>query len=168
MFYIIKTQYDTMLITVKRIYTCSTYTISKVYADGQYVCDALEDADRMLDDSMSEAEILKRKVKGKTAIPTGKYRVLMDVISYKYSNSSYFKRICGCKLPRLYNVKGFSGILIHTGNTAEDTEGCLLVGYNKEKGKVLDSKKAFEKLYPMLKISHDIGQPIWIEYKRTY
>ena len=157
-----------MLITVKRIYTCSLYTISHVYVDGSYICDALEDTDRMLDDSMSEAEIYAKKIKARTAIPTGKYRVLMDIISYKYSKSKYYQRICGCKVPRLFNVKGYSGILIHTGNTHEDTEGCLLVGYNKVKGKVIDSKVAFEKLYRILKNAHDVGQQIYIEITRTY
>lgn len=157
-----------MLITVKRIYTNTRYTISHVYIDGSYICDALEDTDRMLDDSMSEDEIYAKKIKGLTAIPTGKYRVLMDIISYKYSNSPFYKRICGCKVPRLFNVKGYSGILIHTGNTHEDTEGCILLGYNKVKGKVIDSKVAFEKFYRILRSAHDIGQPIWCEIVRTY
>lgn len=157
-----------MLITVKRIYTNTRYTISHVYIDGSYICDALEDTDRMLDDSMSEAEIYDKKIKGLTAIPTGKYRVLMDIISYKYSNSPFYKRICGCKVPRLLNVPCWSGILFHTGNTHEDTEGCILLGFNKIKGKVIDSKIAFEKFYRILKNAHDMGQPIWCEIVRTY
>ena len=157
-----------MLITVKRIYTNTRYTISHVYIDGSYICDALEDTDRMLDDSMSEDEIYAKKIKAMTAIPTGKYRVLMDIISYKYSNSPFYKRICGCKVPRLYNVKCWSGILFHTGNTHEDTEGCILLGFNKIKGKVIDSKIAFEKFYRILKNAHDMGQPIWCEIVRTY
>ena len=157
-----------MLITVKRIYTCSLYTISHVYVDSSYICDALEDTDRMLDDSMSEAEIYAKKIKARTAIPTGKYRVLMDIISYKYSKSKYYQRICDCKVPRLFNVRGYSGILIHTGNTHEDTEGCILLGYNSIKGKVVNSKQAFEKFYRILRNAHDMGQPIWCEIIRTY
>ena len=157
-----------MLITVKRIYTCSLYTISHVYIDKEYICDALEDTDRMLDDSMSEVEIYTKKIKARTAIPTGKYRVLMDIISYKYSKSKYYQRICDCKVPRLFNVKGYSGILIHTGNTHEDTEGCILLGYNKVKGKVINSKVAFEKFYNILKAANDRGEDIWIDIKRTY
>ena len=157
-----------MNIEVKRIYTNDTYTISHIYADGSYVCDGLEDCDRMLDSSMPEKEILKIKIKSRTAIPTGKYKVLMDVISPKFSKKEYYKKICGGKVPRVSDVKGYSGILIHVGNTHTDTAGCLLVGYNKIKGKVVNSKEAFEKLYRMMKIADSIGETIWINYTRNY
>lgn len=157
-----------MNILVKRIYTNDTYTISHIYADGSYVCDGLEDADRGLDQSMTEKEILKIKIKSRTAIPTGKYKVLMDVISPKFSKKEYYKKICGGKVPRIVDVKNFLGILIHVGNTHTDTAGCLLVGYNKIKGRLVNSKEAFEKLYRMMKIADSIGETIWITYTRTY
>lgn len=157
-----------MKVLVKRIYTCAAYTISHVYIDGLYVCDALEDTDRMLDQSMSESDILDIKIKGKTAIPTGKYKMLMNIQSPKFSKYTYYKKTCNGYLPRLNYVKGFTGILWHCGNTAKDTDGCLLLGYNKEKGKVLNSRQAFEKVYNMLKLAVDIGQTIWVEYTRTY
>lgn len=157
-----------MNILVKRIYTNDTYTISHIYADGSYVCDGLEDADRGLDQSMTEAELIKMKVKSRTAIPTGKYKVLMDVISPKFSKKEYYKKICGGKVPRIVDVKNFLGILIHVGNTHTDTAGCLLVGYNKIKGRLVNSKEAFEKLYRMMKIADSIGETIWITYTRTY
>ena len=84
-------------------------------------------------------EILANKLKGITAIPTGKYDVILTF-------SPRFK----CVLPLLLNVKGFEGIRIHPGNSAEDTEGCLLVGENKEKGKVINSRATFEKLMSVL------------------
>ena len=59
-----------MLITIKRIYTCNDYTIGHLYIDGTYICDTLEDTDRMLDQSMSESYILSKKKKNLTAIPT--------------------------------------------------------------------------------------------------
>lgn len=157
-----------MNILVKRIYTNDTYTISHIYADGSYVCDGLEDADRGLDQSMTEAELMKMKVKSRTAIPTGKYKVTLDVISPKMSKKKYYMDICGGRVPRVLDVKAYSGILIHVGNTHTDTAGCLLVGYNKIKGKVINSKEAFEKLYHMMKIAKSIGEQIWIEYVRTY
>ena len=125
-----------MRLTLMRIANRDTYCIGKLYIDGEYLCDVLEDTDRGLDDSMSEKDILKLKVKGETAIPTGIYPV---TITY----SPKYKK----QMPLINNVKGYSGIRIHSGNTAKDTEGCLLVGQNKEVGKVLNSRKMFDILY---------------------
>lgn len=124
-----------MEINVKRVFTCDKYTIGRLYVDGEYMCDTLEDCDRGLDDSMDEKTIKRLKVYGKTAIPTGTYRV---VLSY----SSRFRKI----LPEILNVKGYSGVRIHTGNTPEDTLGCILVGRNTKKGMVTESRKTFEPL----------------------
>ncbi len=157
-----------MIIRVDRIYNSPKYCISHVYVNNLYVCDAIEDTDRMLDDSMSNTEIAKKKVYGQTAIPTGTYRVLMNIVSPKYSKSAYFKKVCGGKVPRLVGVKGFDGILIHTGNDEDDTYGCLIVGFNKVKGKVVDSRVAFEKLYPMLNAANKNGEEIKITYTRKY
>lgn len=157
-----------MILTLKRIYTCSTYTIGHLYIDGSYICDTIEDTDRMLDSSMSIEQIAKIKVKGMTAIPTGRYKVLMNIISPKYSKSKYYMNICKGRVPRLANVPGYQGVLIHVGNTAADTEGCLLLGYNKVKGQVISSKVAFEKVYNKLKIADNIGQSIYIDIIRKY
>ncbi len=128
-----------MEIRVKRIARKDGYTIGKMYVDNAYFCDTLEDADRGLADTMEIDEILANKLKGITAIPTGKYEVILTF-------SPRFKRV----LPLLLNVKGFEGIRIHPGNSTEDTEGCLLVGENKEKGKVINSRATFEKLMSVL------------------
>lgn len=120
-----------MEITVKRIAKRPAYTIGKMYLDGMYFCDTLEDTVR---DLTKEA-----KVYGKTAIPAGKYPV---VISF----SPRFKK----DLPLLMNVPYFSGVRIHSGNTAEDTEGCILVGENKAVGKVLNSRATFTRLMEKL------------------
>ena len=157
-----------MKLTLKRIYTCKDYTIGHLYVDGSYICDTLEDTDRMLDSSMSLDQIAKIKVKGMTAIPTGRYKVLMNIVSPKYSKSKYYMNICKGRVPRLDNVPGYSGVLIHVGNTAADTEGCLLLGYNKVKGQVLNSKVAFEKVYNKLSIAKSIGQTIYIDIVRNY
>jgi hypothetical protein len=157
-----------MILTLNRIYTCKDYTIGHLYVDGSYICDTLEDTDRMLDSSMSLDQIAKIKVKGMTAIPTGRYKVLMNIVSPKYSKSKYYMNICKGRVPRLDNVPGYSGVLIHVGNTAADTEGCLLLGYNKVKGQVLNSKVAFEKVYNKLSIAKSIGQSIYIDIEREY
>ena len=128
-----------MEIRINRIARKERYTIGNMYVDDTYFCDTLEDADRGLSDTMEIDEILENKLKGITAIPTGKYDVIL-------SFSPRFKRV----LPLLLNVKGFEGVRVHPGNNAEDTEGCLLVGENKEKGKVLNSRATFEKLMSIL------------------
>lgn len=128
-----------MRLTVIRIANRPTYCIGKLYIDGKYFCDTLEDVDRGLDDAMDEQTIKKLKVKGETAIPTGIYQVLLTY-------SPKYKRI----MPLINNVKGYSGIRIHSGNTDKDTEGCLLVGKNKEVGKVLESRITYNALFKRL------------------
>lgn len=150
-----------MEIKVKRIAKKEAYTIGKMYVDGTYVCDTLEDKDRGLTSNMSVAQICGIKVKGVTAIPTGRYLVDMKTVSPKYSLRRQYD-FCGARVPRLCNVPGYAGILIHIGNTAKDTEGCILVGENKERGKVLNSTATFCKLYPILKAADERGEQIWI------
>lgn len=118
-----------------RKYRCSNYCIGKLYIDSTYFSDVLEDPDRGLTDSMSLEEIKKIKIKGNTCIPYGTYNI---TITY----SPRFKK----NLPLLNNVKGFEGIRIHSGNKPQDTEGCLLPGFNKVKGQVIDSKVTTNKL----------------------
>ena len=134
-----------MKIELVRIAFKNTYTIGKLYVDDTYFCDVLEDVDRGLDSSMSESEILEKKVKGQTAIPTGHY-----VINITYSPK--YKRM----MPLLLDVKGFSGIRIHSGNTSKDTEGCLIVGKNKQVGKVLESRDTYKRLFKMMEGQEEI------------
>jgi len=117
---------------------------------------------------MSTTEIVKRKIKGDTCIPYGKYSVTLDVVSPKYSNTAKYPyaKIAKGKMPRVLGVKGFDGILIHAGNTQKDTEGCLLVGYNKVKGQVINSQATWQKLYNRLLSAKNQGQSVTIEYVR--
>lgn len=146
-----------MKLRLERNWNKETYTIGKLYYYDETtnhkvpICETLEDTDRRLDSSMSEDAIKKLKVYASTAIPTGKYQITLNVQSPKYSNKQYYKLFCNGYVPRLLGVKGFDGILIHIGNTNKDTAGCILVGYNKKKGQVINSKKAFEKLYGLLR-----------------
>ena len=132
-----------MELQVKRIAKRDTYTIGRLYIDGERFCDTLEDRVR---DLSKEA-----KVKGRTAIPTGRYRL---VLTY----SPRFKRI----LPLLVDVPFFSGVRIHRGNTAKDTEGCILVGFNREVGKVLESAVTEQKLMAVLQNAANKGEQIYI------
>ena len=129
-----------MKILVKRIFKRSAYTIGKLFIDGKYFCDTLEDAER------------PEKVYGDTAIPKGTYLVALN-------QSPRFKAI----LPLLLDVPGYSGVRIHAGNTAKDTEGCILVGQNLKKGYVLNSKKTLNALLKVLTEADKQGEQICIE-----
>lgn len=154
-----------MTLTLDRKYKLPTYTIGKLYIDGEYFCDTLEDKDRGLTDDMTVSEISKIKIKNETAIPTGTYSITLNIVSPRFSVSSFYKQVCNGKLPRLLNVKGFDGILIHAGNTDKDSAGCLLVGMNLERGKVLKSQETFRKLYKMLSGAKLRGESIQITIK---
>lgn len=134
---------------LERIAKRKLYTIGKLYIDGEYFCDTLEDTDRGLTSDMSEDEIMAIKINGKTAIPVGTYEVTLGVKSPKFSTPKYQKQygFCNGYLPRLLKVPGYSGVLMHIGNTPEDTDACILVGENKVKGEVVNSTNTFKKLY---------------------
>lgn len=139
-----------MKIIVDR-YPCNgkPYTIGRLTVDDVYLCDTLEPTDRGLTSAMTPWEISCRKVKGKTAIPTGTYFVDMQTVSERFKARKWAKANGG-RVPRLQGVKGFAGVLIHVGNTADDTDGCILVGFNKAKGKVLNSTDAYMRLFDMM------------------
>lgn len=124
---------------LKRSVKTNLSTIGKLSANGKTICYTLEDTDRGLTDKMSIAEIAKKKIKGKTAIPTGRYKVAITL-------STRFNRY----MPQILNVPGFEGIRIHSGNTAADTEGCPLTGLGVGKDMVTQSKDAYNIFFPML------------------
>lgn len=150
-----------MEIKVKRIAKKEAYTIGKMYVDGAYVCDTLEDKDRGLTSNMSIAQICGVKVHGETAIPTGRYLVDMKTVSPRFGGRAQYQ-FCKGILPRLCNTPGYQGVLIHIGNKAQDTDGCILVGENKAVGQVLNSTATFKRLYPILKAADERGEQIWI------
>lgn len=137
--------------------------MSNLYIDGKWFCNCLEDADRGLDNSMSEDMIRTLKKPSITAIPRGTYEITLDVVSPKFSRYDFYKDVCNGKVPRLKNVKGFDGILIHAGNTDRDSSGCLLVGQNKVKGQVVNSKEIFKQLYNLLQDGKSKGEKIIIK-----
>ena len=138
-----------MELRLERKYRSSKYCIDKLYINGKYFSDALEDPDRGLTDSMSLEEIKKIKVKGNTCIPYGTYNV---TITY----SPRFKK----NLPLINNVKGFEGIRIHSGNTPQDTEGCLLLGFNRVKGQVVDSRITVSKFITQIQQALNKGEKV--------
>ncbi|GAA4327421.1 hypothetical protein GCM10023149_30790 [Mucilaginibacter gynuensis] len=106
-------------------------TIGILSIDGVQECYTLEDLDRGLKQSQPLAEIKANKVFGKTCIPAGRYEVILN-----YSNK--YKRF----MPLLLNVMGFEGIRIHSGNKAEDTEGCILLGSGRGADWISSSREA--------------------------
>ena len=131
-----------MKLKLYRKFLGSKYTIGKLFVNDEYICDTLEDVVR------SEGI----KVYGETAIPCGVYEIVLTM-------SPRFKKV----LPLLLDVPHFEGVRIHTGNTEKDTEGCILVGYNKVKGKVINSKIAFDKVMKYLELATINNEKITIE-----
>ena len=146
-----------MQILIQRHALKEGYTIGRMEINGQYFCDTLEDTDRGLSEEMSEDEIAALKVKGATAIPTGTYRIDMQTRSPRF----------GRVLPRLINVKGYAGVLIHSGNTAADTEGCILVGLNRERGKLIGSRLKLGRLLVLLREAQAEGEEIELTITRA-
>lgn len=133
-----------MEVLVDRIFLGERYTIGNLFVNGGYVCDTIEDTVRVLNS-------IEDKVKDRTAIPKGRYKLVL-------SKSPRFGRV----LPEIVDVPYFAGIRIHAGNTEEDSSGCLVVGENKAKGKVLNSKVTLEKLMKILQPAWDSKEEIWI------
>lgn len=131
-----------MKLRLERLEQWPAYTMGLLYVDGAHECWVLEDPVR------PDGE----KVPGNTAIPAGTYRVVVDM-------SQRFKKI----MPRLLDVPGFEGVRIHSGNTVEDTQGCLLVGMVRAGASVMRSRDAYMALLPKLVDAQDRGDDITIE-----
>lgn len=143
-----------MKLVLKRINNQDNYCEGKLYIDGIYQCDVIEDVDRGLTNEMSVTEIQSKKVYGETAIPKGTYQITLDVVSPKFKDRSW-ATFCEGKLPRLLDVPGFEGVLIHTGNEASNSLGCLLVGQKTKDGWISNSTQTFKNLYYKLKQATD-------------
>lgn len=124
-----------LVFTLIRAYRKADYTIGRLYQNGQFVCNTVEDTDRGLNQFMTAAQVKKIKVAEKTAIPVGTYK--LDV-----SMSPKFKR----RLIHVLDVPGYTGIRVHRGTNADSSAGCLIVGENKIKGGVVNSAKYEEML----------------------
>ena len=126
---------------ITRDYKKQAYTIGNFKIDGRWFCSSLEDTDRSLESSMKDADIRAVKIYAKTAIPRGCYKIGFTY-SAKFAGRSWAKPYGG-RVISIEGVRGFEGVRIHPGNTAEDTSGCVLVGLNKIKGRLVDSTKTY-------------------------
>lgn len=142
-----------MEITLIRFAYRPDYTIGKMYINDAYFCDTLEDTNRDINKN-GRFDNGETKVYGRTCIPFGYYSVDLTM-------SAHFKRI----LPILIGVPDFAGVRIHRGNEPSDTLGCILVGENKIKGKVINSTPYEEKLVQMMKAAKGRGEAISITIK---
>ena len=143
-----------MKLTIKRTITRNSYTLGKLYVDGVYFCDTLEDKDRGLTQNMSVEQIKSMKIPGETAIPKGTYKVTLDVVSPKFSKYPFYMQTCGGKLPRLINVKGYEGVLIHVADGPKRdslVQGCIGIGNLSAEEYLMNGKKVFVELYNKLK-----------------
>ena len=122
-----------MNLELKRVAYKDTYTIGKLNVDGVYLCDTLEDPPREI------------KIPNETCIPLGTYKVIINM-------SNRFDKL----MPLLLDVPDFTGVRIHSGNTASDTSGCILVGENKVKGSLINSRVTFDKLMSVISGHDDI------------
>ena len=153
-----------MEIVIKRI-TKNPYCVGHLYINSKYFCDTLEPPYFGTTQNTPIQEIKNTK-KGNTAIPIGTYDISLDYQSPKFKNRSWAK-FCNGYLPTIMNVPAFNRILIHVGNIASqygksDTMGCILVGMNLERGKVLKSQETFKKLYKVLSEAKLKGENIQI------
>lgn len=136
----------TLELIVDRRWQKPDYTISNLYANGKKICNVLEDTDRGLTQDMKLSDLQAKKKYGITAIPSGRYEVVL-------TKSPHFGRVT----PELKDVPAYTAIRIHAGNSTKDTDGCLLPGENKATGKVLNSRKWEDQITAMIK-----------QYDKTY
>jgi len=132
-----------MELSVVRFMCGAECTLGQLLVNGEHECWTLEDVVRPNGE----------KVFGETAIPYGRYRVVV-------THSSRFQR----DLPLVCDVPNFSGIRIHPGNLATQTEGCLLVGRGHTGNSVTESRLAFDALFPKIRDAIDKGEEVWITY----
>jgi hypothetical protein len=136
---------------LRRMEYGDNYTVGKLFVDGEYECFTLEDKVR----EVPGQAVDQWKVKGATAIPEGTYKV-----TYEYS--PHFKT----NRPRLHDVPGFEGVLIHTGNSDKDTEGCILVGEHwAGTNWIANSTRAYVSLEPKITQALNAGDTVTITIK---
>lgn len=140
-----------MELRVERLWPRENYTVGRLYVNNEFFSNTLED--KIIDKNKNGVfDNDEKKVYGESAIPYGKYKVV-----YNYSPKF------GRNLPRLLGVPHFEGILIHPGNTAKDSFGCILVGKNTSKGMLSESRYTSDKLNEIIDAAQKRGEEITIE-----
>lgn len=143
-----------MKLTIKRTALRSSYTLGKLYIDGQFFCSTLEDLDRGLTQDMPLNLIKSLKIPGETAIPKGTYKVTLDVVSPKFSKYPFYMEVCEGKLPRLIDVKGYEGVLIHVADGIKRDallQGCIGIGNLSSEEYLINGKQVFTEFYNRIK-----------------
>ena len=143
-----------MKLTVKRTALRSSYTLGELYIDGQFFCSTLEDLDRGLTQDMPLNLIKSLKIPGETAIPKGTYKVTLDVVSPKFSKYPFYMKVCEGKLPRLIDVKGYEGVLIHVADGIKRDvllQGCIGIGNLSSEEYLINGKQVFTEFYNRIK-----------------
>ena len=143
-----------MKLTVKRIALKGSYTLGELYIDGQFFCYTLEDLDRGLTQDMPLNLIKSLKIPGETAIPKGTYKVTLDVVSPKFSKYPFYMKVCEGKLPRLIDVKGYEGVLIHVADGIKRDallQGCIGIGNLSSEEYLINGKQVFTEFYNRIK-----------------
>lgn len=143
-----------MKLTIKRTITRNNYTLGELYIDGQFFCSTLEDKDRGLTQNMSVEQIKSLKIPGETAIPKGTYKVTLDVVSPKFSKYPFYMKVCEGKLPRLIDVKGYEGVLIHVADGIKRDallQGCIGIGNLSSEEYLINGKQVFTEFYNRIK-----------------
>lgn len=148
-----------MKIVVKREFYRETYTNGKLYIDNEFFCWTLEDKDRGLTQDMSIGEIQSKKIYGETAIPKGTYKITLDVVSPKFSQYPFYMEVCQGKIPRLVDVPGYEGVLIHVADGWKKDKllaGCIGIGERQSDGSLLNGKETFRKLWEKIKNQNEL------------
>lgn len=154
-----------MELLLKREWSKSEYTIGRLYIDGNFFCNTLEDTVRDINKN-GKFDCGEFKIPGQTAIPYGQYNITLNVVSPKFSKYPFYKEVCDGKLPRLLDVPNFEGILIHCADGPQGhklVEGCIGIGFNTIKGGLTQGKECFKKLYKLLKDANSKGEKIYIK-----
>ena len=154
-----------MELLLERKWIKEKYTIGELYVNGVLFCNTLED--KVVDINKNGTfDCGEFKISGHTAIPYGEYEVTLDVVSPKFSKYSFYKEVCGGRLPRLLNVPAFDGILIHCADGPQGhklVEGCIGIGFNTIKGGLTKGKETFKDLYKQLEAAKKKGEKIKIK-----
>lgn len=147
-----------MEITVNRKFLKETYTIGRLFIEGERLCETLEDRVRDLQDYNHDGDFNdpgEGKVYGETAIPAGRYQVI-NTWSPKFQK----------RLPELFNVPGFTNIRIHAGTNPKHTEGCILVGENKKKGRLVNGPYYQTVIVQRIDEANEKGETTFITIKQ--
>ena len=150
-----------MKLKIVRKWPKASYVIGVFYVSGARLSNSLEDTDRGLEQRMPVGKINQIKIKGKTAIPKGTYKVILSV-SPKFKDRVWGRKYNGL-VPEILDVKGFSSVRIHPGNRASDTEGCPLIGDNTAVGRLTNSTNRYYGLMDKLVPAWEKGEEITLE-----